>query len=79
MDPSLQTILVTALATWLGAIGIGLITVGLKLNNTVQRLAVVVRVLSRQHLAHEHDIQALKDSRAEVLARLARLEAGRKS
>jgi hypothetical protein len=79
MDQGLQTILVTALATWLGAIGIGLITVGLRLNNTVQRLSVIVRVLSRQHIAHEHDIQTLKESRAEIHARLARLEAGRKS
>lgn len=77
MDPALQTILVTALATWLGAIGIGLITVGLRLNNTVQRLSVIVRLLSRQHLAAEQNIEALKDSRAELNARVSRLEAGR--
>ena len=77
MDASLQTILVSALATWLGAIGIGLITVGLKLNNTVQRLGVVVRELARRQLAHEHNIESLKDSRAELTARVTRLEAGR--
>ena len=77
MDTSMHTILVTALATWLGAIGIGLITVGLRLNNTVQRLSVIVRVLSRQHIAAEQNIQALKDSRAELQARVSRLEAGR--
>ena len=77
MDASLQTILVSALATWLGAIGIGLITVGLRLNNTVQRLSVIVRLLSRQHIAAEQNIQALKDSRAELNARVSRLEAGR--
>ncbi len=77
MEAGLQTILITALATWLGAIGIGLITVGLRLNNTVQRLSVIVRLLSRQHLAAEQNIQALKDSRAELQARVSRLEAGR--
>ncbi|CAG0979966.1 hypothetical protein PLCT2_01844 [Planctomycetaceae bacterium] len=77
MDASVQTILVTALASWLGAIGIGLITVGLKLNNTVQRLGVVVRELARRQLAHEHNIEALKDSRAELHARVTRLETGR--
>jgi hypothetical protein len=77
MDIALQTIVVTALATWLGAIGIGLITVGLKLNNTVQRLGVVVRELARRQLAHEQIIENLKDSRAELHARVTRLEAGR--
>ncbi len=77
MEDGLQTILITALATWLGAIGIGLITVGLRLNNTVQRLSVIVRLLSRQHIAAEQNIQALKDSRAELNARVSRLEAGR--
>ncbi len=77
MDASVQTILVTALATWLGAIGIGLITVGLKLNNTVQRLGVVVRELARRQLAHEHNLESLKVSRAELHARVTRLEAGR--
>jgi cell division protein FtsB len=77
MDANLQAILVSALATWLGAIGIGLITVGLRLNNTVQRLSVIVRVLSRQHIAHEQNIETLKDSRAELQARVSRLEAGR--
>lgn len=77
MEDGLQSILITALATWLGAIGIGLITVGLRLNNTVQRLSVIVRLLSRQHIAAEQNIQALKDSRAELNARVSRLEAGR--
>lgn len=77
MDSTLQTIVISALATWLGAIGVGLITVGLKLNNTVQRLGVIVRELARRQLAHEQVIESLKDSRAELHARVTRLEAGR--
>ncbi len=60
MDQTLQTVVVSVLATWLGAIGIGLISVGLRLNNTVQRLGVVVRLLVRQNASHARDIELLK-------------------
>ena len=60
MDQTLQTVVVSVLATWLGAIGIGLISVGLRLNNTVQRLGVVVRLLVRKNASHARDIELLK-------------------
>ncbi len=80
MDLSLQSVLTGALATWLGAVGVGVITVGLRLNNAVQRLTVIVARLERELNTQADEIRGLNENRLQLIERLLRLErpAGRR-
>jgi hypothetical protein len=74
MDASLQSVIVGVAATWIGAIGVGIISVGMRLNNTVQRLTVIVSRLEREFNTQAEEIRALHDSRVQLIERLIRLE-----
>jgi hypothetical protein len=70
MDP-LHTLALTVAGAWIGAIGIGLIKIGLKLNNTVQRLTVLVDSLAADAARQKRDIRALSGTTATHAERLA--------
>lgn len=78
MDPSLQSILTGVAGTWLGAVGVGMISVGLRLNNAVQKLTVIVSRLEREFSGQSEEIRALNESRIQLIERIARLEHPRK-
>lgn len=60
--------------TWFSAIGIGLIAVGLKLNNNVQRLTAVVERLTKDVAQHEERLHELDTSTVSANERLKTLE-----
>ena len=74
----METIALAAAGTWIGAIGIGLIRIGWKLNNTVQRLTVVVNALGGEVQQHRRDIRAIRAAAALQAERLSVLEANSK-
>jgi hypothetical protein len=73
MDP-LSSIALAVAGTWIGAIGIGVIRIGLKLNNTVQRLTVVVTALGGEVRQHKRDIRTLRATTSAYDGRIAVLE-----
>jgi hypothetical protein len=74
MDP-MSSIALAVAGTWIGAIGIGVIRIGLKLNNTVQRLTVVVTALGGEVRQHKRDIRTLRATSAVQTERIRVLEA----
>ncbi len=74
MDP-LSSIALAVAGTWIGAIGIGVIRIGLKLNNTVQRLTVVVTALDGEVQQHRRDLRGVRATAALQAERLSVLEA----
>lgn len=69
-----QTLAWSLAATWIGAVGVGAISVGLRLNNALQRLTAIVERLEREHRAHDADIRILYEARLGLAERLARIE-----
>ena len=67
-------VVVSVAGTWIGAIGIGVISVGLKLNNTVQRLGVLVEELTRDRDRHAAELSMLRESRSDLVERISVLE-----
>lgn len=68
----MEPLLVTIAATWIGAVGVGLIRVGLKLNNAVQRLTVVVDGLNAEVNRQRRQLRATTIEHAERLSALER-------
>lgn len=70
----LSNALISVAATWFSAIGIGLIAVGLKLNNNVQRLTAVVERLTEDVSKHDQHLSKLDTSIVSANERLSVLE-----
>lgn len=70
----LQPVAVGVCVTWLGAIGVGVIAVGLRLNNAVQKLAVVVDELGKQTGRNREEISNIQRGQGRHAERLAVLE-----
>ncbi|MCC6573291.1 MAG: hypothetical protein IT462_05810 [Planctomycetes bacterium] len=71
---TLQSVIAGVTATWLGAVGVGIISVGLRLNNAVQRLTVIVSRLEREFNTQADEIRGLNENRVQLIERLTRLE-----
>ncbi|MBK8208003.1 MAG: hypothetical protein IPK87_14600 [Planctomycetes bacterium] len=77
MDP-LHTLALSVAGMWVGAIGIGLIKVGLKLNTAVARLTVLVEGLNAQVNRHRGELRAMRATHLEHAERISALESRRR-
>jgi len=69
-----EAVIISVASAWIGAIGIGLIGVCLRLNNAVLKLAGVVDALAKQSELQRDDIRELYRTSSEHAERLAVLE-----